>query len=316
MFSPVFGVKEVHMKRFLSIMLAAMAVLSLFAFPSAAADEVSDGEVARIYEPSYDLFELPDILKAYRRDPSAAMKAYDMYWASLNSEDEIESKTFPYKNQMNTISDMNYILLPGFADTSNLNPGDLSIKMNTLGVYEIYGENFNLDFYGTEAEAGKNFPTLTNSNPDWYCNTFGEFTVTGYYQYKTSETVVSAPYAPGYTANIPFYDSDDIVPEGETEYRNTLYISAYGYCYKLIVFGSMSFDELLADFDMKVFPLSNGFVNLGSKKLYNYNASFLKGWYKIGGKLYYFDKDGVMATGTVTINKRKYRFGEDGVYVG
>ncbi|MDR0992570.1 MAG: hypothetical protein LBL87_06715 [Ruminococcus sp.] len=41
----------------------------------------------------------------------------------------------------------------------------------------------------------------------------------------------------------------------------------------------------------------------------------MKGWYKIGGKRYYFDEDGVIATGTVSINGREYSFGDDGVYI-
>lgn len=39
------------------------------------------------------------------------------------------------------------------------------------------------------------------------------------------------------------------------------------------------------------------------------------GWLRQNGKQYYFDSNGVMATGNKTINGHVYKFGTDGVFI-
>ena len=57
----------------------------------------------------------------------------------------------------------------------------------------------------------------------------------------------------------------------------------------------------------------DGFITKSGKTYYYKNNKKLKGFQKIEGKTYYFDKKGVMLTGFQTINRKNYYFNKTGV---
>jgi hypothetical protein len=302
------------MIKYLSIMLAVMAVLSLFAFPAAAADE-EHTDAAIVRTTNYDLTELPDIIKQFRKGTFE----YD-----TNTSDIPFSYAEP---KLQVLSDNNCIILPKFTDTENLKKGDIRINFDDIpGEMDISvnsgGYRFTMSYFYGEGNisSAKIFNAEESEGRTVLTRTINGIEVTGI----KSEGYLYEIHAGGYKIYTSAPDFSHLsVDSSDAKIVNKTRIDSCRFYYELpdgfymLAFsGTDRFETIFDNFGLTVYPLTNGFVRANGRTYYNKDGEFLKGWYKIGGKLYYFDKDGTMATGTVTINKRKYRFGEDGEYIG
>jgi hypothetical protein len=302
------------MKKIVSVLLLMLTFIILFAFPAVAA-EAEQAEFAVVRTTNYDLTELPDIIKQFRK----GVFEYDTSVTDI-----------PYsyaEPKLQILSDKNCIILPNIVDIENLKKGDVSVNFDDMpGEMRIHiksnGYSATLYYYYGEGNinSAKKYNKTERGGRTIETRMINGIEVTGI----KSETTLYEIHAGGYKiytsdpdlSNLSVDLSDAKIVNTTRRDSCSFYFETPDGFYELYVAGADDFNTIFDNFGLTVYPLTNGFVRANGKTYYNKGGDFLKGWYKIGGNLYYFDKGGAMATGTITINKRKYRFGDDGVYVG
>ncbi|MDR0992610.1 MAG: hypothetical protein LBL87_06925, partial [Ruminococcus sp.] len=279
------------MKKTFSVILSILMIASVFALPAAAASY----RITR-----YDLTELSEIINQYRKG---------------TFEYDISKTDIPYSYvelKLKLLSESNCILLPSVADTENLKKGDIRIRFDDIpGEFTVSGKSggysFSLDYSFDEQmikSARKGIPQNDNDREGYTVTTkmINGIKVTGIknqsYMYEIhAGGFVIQTSSPDFS-RLPV-DTSDAKIVNKTQADNCyFYFETPDGFYRLEVSGADNFDTVFENFEMTIYPLTNGFVHSNGKTLYSYGGEFLKGWYKIGGKRYYFDEDGVIATGT------------------
>jgi hypothetical protein len=272
------------MIKYLSIMLAAMAAVSLFVFPAYASSEP-----LRNLFPTYDLSKFAEIIKTHRETP-------------LNFKKYTESEKCA--EAMENLTKQNGIIVPSFVDIADLGEDEIEISLAAAGENgaDVHlngtagGYRFSLFQY-----FGKNKSQVPRPlNAEYYKRSFDMVR-------NVIGGIEVTAYAPG---RFPVYD--DILNGNRKCYFEFAYERDY---FILSVDGIEHFEKLFENFGIKIYPFTNGYVRIGNKTYYNKDGEFLKGWYKIGGKRRHFDKNGLMATGVVPVGEKYYFFDYQGVYI-
>jgi hypothetical protein len=281
--------------------------------------ENSVGDVNEVYigyYPTYDLQQVQSMIKQYRNGTFEYQKG----------DSDTREEYIIYK--LDELSKRNCLLLPSFVDTANLKNGDVNVLFDEMegeiragGSYGNYEFTISL-YYGENniaAEKDSLNRMYKRNNIREEQRQINGVKVIGIqdksYRYIFLADGFRIDTQKPDLSGTPFEDSEYKLIETTQADDCYFYFETPDGFYRLYVSGAENFDTVFENFEMTIYPLTNGFVHSNGKTLYSYNGEFLRGWYKIGGKRYYFDSDGIMATGTVSINGRKYSFGDDGVYI-
>jgi hypothetical protein len=297
-------------KKYLTLLLSLLLFAAFASFPVGAKEIDPYATESYIYKfPKIDLSELAETVKAFEEDRTIL--------------DEFDGRPEFYKT-LDGYSEKNYILLPDFVDTKNIEKGDYTVCLSYTRVSITNDDTKDTDewYYGFQRiaadndngwEATENYIRQYGIKPDWV-NLYIEKEVGGI---KIRGTFIAEPYVAkvpfpgGYRAPNPDYKKT--YPEGTSVYRCFFNFVAYGYCYTLFTESKTPFDDQWKDINLKVYAFSDGFLDLDENTtVYSLDHELLKGWYRIKGDRYYFDSNGHMAKGTVFINGREYTFDDNG----
>lgn len=269
-------------------------IFACFCFVSVPVNVESDDTLDYVsYMPVYiDLLELPSLVSAYSRDKSVMDKYENAY--SIYPETGISS-TDVFNDDMDTLLELNYLLLPDFIDISNIKTGDFTVTIgDVLSFYEITGEYNGSDF------------TLS-------C--FGDFTG-DWDSWRTSPSFLNLQKSIGNIIIKGSYKSWEKKLNGSLSYgnKNEFYFVADNKAYEMIIDGEVDFDDIWDELDFYIFPLRNGFIEFNDNLYYSYNEKLLIGWYRIKDDVYHFNEDGTASKGVEVINGKTFLFDSNGVY--
>ncbi|MDR0943421.1 MAG: hypothetical protein LBM41_02710 [Ruminococcus sp.] len=283
---------------FLSLCLAFTLGVSVFA---------DESDSITFYNPRIDILEFPTAADEYKTDKEILQRYTDKPDGAYSPD---------YTSQMDTIVEDGYILLPGFVDIENIKTGELEIHIEPSvsgSIYTITGvtDNTSIVFERIRKYNGGNYVRGDQA----VSKIVGDIEINGSYEVRqnlSSATVFD--YVDGKFA------ITDIITEvpypylDETYYEQRFSFTDYSFYYTLNVKTNTPFDDIWEIIAPKPYPLKNGFIDIGDNRYYGYNGTLLKGWYKIGGNYYYFDKDNIAVKGEYQIGDILYTFDENGVY--